>query len=167
MTMDHDTALDTLSAASSAPVDADGLAEVVTFVWDVFVGGDIAYLPSDTQASGRTNIDAGVCASISIGGCWTATIIVRVSDELAMHIAACLLGMAHPELDDELVNDALGELANVVGGNVKGLLASQGSSLSLPMVGRSPQTISGPHRTMRAEFDVDGHAMTWEIHEPK
>ena len=166
MTIDHDTALDTPSAASAAPVDADGLAEVVTFVWDVFVGGDIVYLPSDAPAPGKTSIDAGVCASISIGGCWTATIIVRVSDELARHIAACLLGMAHSELDDELINDALGELTNVVGGNVKGLIASEGSSLSLPMVGRSPQTISGPHRTMRAEFDVDGHAMTWEIHEP-
>jgi len=169
MTIDNDTAndtaLDTASTGSVSPVDADGLAEVVTFVWDVFVGGDIAYLPSDAPVSGKASIDAGVCASISIGGCWTATIIVRVSDELAMHIASCLLGMAHSELDDELINDALGELANVVGGNVKGLITSEGSSLSLPMVGRSPQTISGPHRTMRAEFDVDGHAMTWEIHE--
>jgi len=165
MTIDHDTAADIPSAAATAPVDADGLAEVVTFVWEVFVGGDIAYLPSEASTSGKSNIDDGVCASISIGGCWTATIIARVSDELAMHIAACLLGMAHSELDDELINDALGELANVVGGNIKGLLASEGSSLTLPMVGRSPQTISGPHRTMLAEFDVDGHAMTWEIHE--
>ena len=65
-----------------------------------------------------------MCTSISIGGCWTATIIARVSDELARHIAASLLGMDHSELDDELINDAIGELANVVGGNVKGLLAN-------------------------------------------
>ena len=164
MTIDHNTVGETSSTAELSPVDADGLAEIVTFVWDVFVGGDIAYLPE--SAPGTPKIDDGVCTSISIGGCWTATIIARVSDELARHIAASLLGMDHSELDDELINDAIGELANVVGGNVKGLLAGEGSSLSLPVIGRSPQTVSGPHRTMRAEFDVDGHAMTWEIHEP-
>jgi chemotaxis protein CheX len=170
MTIDHDTAAETASVSApgvaTAPVDAAGLAEIVTFVWDVFVGGDISYIDSDASASGAPKIDGGVCTSISIGGCWTATIIACVSDELAMHIASSLLGMAHSELDDELINDAFGELANVVGGNVKGLLADEGSSLSLPVVGRWPQVIHGPHRTTLAEFVIDGHAMTWEIHEP-
>lgn len=165
MTIDHDTTADVSPAATTSPVDADGLAEIVTFVWDVFVGGDIAYLPA-TGSAPAARVADGVCGSISIGGCWTATIIVRVSDDLALHIAASLLGMAPSELDDEMIGDAIGELANVVGGNVKGMLAGDGSSLSLPIVGRSPQMIPGPHRTMLSHFDVDGHTMTWEIHEP-
>jgi hypothetical protein len=47
LTIDHDTAGETSAAATLSPVDADGLAEIVTFVWEVFVGGDIAEATAD------------------------------------------------------------------------------------------------------------------------
>ena len=43
-----------------------------------------------------------------------------------------------PVLDDEDVDDALGELANVVGGNVKAVLPGP-SVLGLPEVGAAPE----------------------------
>ena len=140
-------------------IDEETLSETVSFVWETFVGTEIAEGPP-------ADIDTPHSAAISIGGEWTATIIVTMSEGLVGSYTAALLDMSEEELTSEDIRDALGELVNVVGGNLKGLLDDDGkSTLSLPVVSRHTPEVAGSHLTIASSFVADGHPMRWEIHE--
>lgn len=73
-----------------------------------------------------------VGASISIAGGWNGSLVLRVSRRLADDVAARLFATApDATVSDTDVLDVLGELVNVVGGNVKALLPGP-NTLSLP-----------------------------------
>lgn len=148
-----------ITGQQPAAVDQATLAEIVTFVWQTLVGDEI-------EQGAPATVGAGLSASISICGPWTATIVVAMGEELASRYAADLLGIDAGELTGEDVADAVGELVNVVGGNVKGLLDDDGAStLSLPIVTETAPTVAGGQLTVSAGFDVGGLPMSWEIHE--
>ena len=141
------------------PVDGATLVEIVSFIWPILFGNEIEPGPT-------TPIEHCLSASISIGGLWTATLVVTLDADLAARSAASLLDLDVADLDEEVLRDAVGEIANVVGGNVKGLLDDNGeSTLSLPVVARSDQTIAGGHVTIRTGFDVGGSPMVWKLYE--
>ncbi len=56
---------------------------------------------------------------------------IEVSTTLAGQLAAQMFELPVDEIDDELVADAIGELVNIIGGNVKALLPTP-SRLGLP-----------------------------------
>ncbi len=78
-------------------------------------------------------------AAIRINGDWKAELRVIASRGLAESIAQSMFGAEPSELSEEEVLDALGEIANVIGGNVKGIV-DQECSLSLPCVGKLEET---------------------------
>lgn len=140
-------------------VDKETLTEIVGFVWEMFMGETPPECAPVTHAEGRT-------ATISIGGTWTATLEVTVSTTLAQQFAASLLGMEPGEMEVADIEDALGELANVVGGNVKGLLdESIASTLSLPVVTTTVPSITGGQLTISLGFDCGGEVMNWSLYE--
>lgn len=140
-------------------VDKQTLAEIVGFVWEMFMSESL-------EESDRSADRGGMTATISIGGPWTATLAVTVSEALAATFSAALLGGTPDSLDPADVEDALGELANVVGGNVKGLLEDNGAStLSLPVVSHEVPTVAGGQLTVTCDFDVHGDVMTWALYE--
>jgi chemotaxis protein CheX len=80
-----------------------------------------------------------VSSWVQVSGPWNGTVVLTVGRETAAELTRALLGEHAPEvLEPEDVQDALGELANVVGGNVKGVLPAP-SLLGLPEVGEAPQ----------------------------
>jgi chemotaxis protein CheX len=74
-----------------------------------------------------------VSAAVSVSGAWRGHIVVECSASGSRQVAAALMGMAAGDVTGDDVVDALGELANVIGGNVKSLLPAP-SALSLPHV---------------------------------
>ncbi|MDR7252862.1 chemotaxis protein CheX [Nocardioides sp. BE266] len=72
-----------------------------------------------------------VHASIAVTGGWSGHVTLDVSRTGADVLAARMLQA--DEVSDEDVVDAIGELVNVLGGNVKGLLLEE-SALGLPEV---------------------------------
>ncbi len=76
-----------------------------------------------------------VVAWVDVHGPWTGRASLETSSDTASELARALLRLpaGAPVAQDDLV-DALGEVANVVGGNVKALLPDQGT-LGLPRVG--------------------------------
>jgi chemotaxis protein CheX len=74
-----------------------------------------------------------VCASVSVTGAWVGHIVVSCSMPAARNTAGALLGIDLDDVTAEDVTDALGELANILGGNVKSLMPEP-SALSLPVV---------------------------------
>lgn len=76
---------------------------------------------------------ADVCASVSVTGAWRGHIVVTCSMGAARNVAGALLGIDLEDVTPEDVSDAVGELANIIGGNVKSLMPEP-SALSLPVV---------------------------------
>jgi hypothetical protein len=64
-------------------------------------------------------------------------------------------------IDDEDIEDALGELANVVGGNVKAVLPGP-SVLGLPEVGVAPEA-GRPADTCRVDLLWRGQSLTISV----
>ena len=75
---------------------------------------------------------------VDVVGPWTGSVVLTTGRETAAGLTRALLGEHAPaELEDEDIADAFGEIANVVGGNVKAALPGS-SGLSLPDVGDAP-----------------------------
>lgn len=81
--------------------------------------------PDDTAPDGRLR------ASVTVSGEWSGWITLEVSRAAARDLTRRMLQV--DDVSDADVHDAVGELVNVLGGNVKSLLV-EGSVLGLPEV---------------------------------
>ncbi len=70
-------------------------------------------------------------ASVTIQGTTNAIVTVDCSADLARRLGAAMFSAEPSSLSDEEVGDALGEIANIIGGNIKALLPGP-SRLGLP-----------------------------------
>lgn len=100
------------------------LEEIATEAWSSLLDRDLVH-----AATISTALPAG--AEVVIGGAWDGRIRIETSQALAREATAALFGLPEDEIDDELIADAIGELANIIGGNIKALLPSP-SHLGLP-----------------------------------
>jgi chemotaxis protein CheX len=106
--------------------DAD-VEEVVKSIWSTLVDA-----PLDAGGSTGASEESSVTGVVNIDGAWCGAVFVQCPLVLASLVTAAMFqGDEDPTLDD--VSDALGELTNMVAGNVKALLPEP-SSLSLPTV---------------------------------
>ncbi len=117
-------------------VNRDDLAEMVEQVW-------VSYLDpegvSPLVPTGDDGQPSEVHSSVSISGAWTGHVVYASSTEAARMAAAAFLAMDRAEVSQEDLSDVLGELANIVGGNVKAMLPP-GCFLSLPQVVLAPES---------------------------
>ena len=100
-----------------------------------------------------------VTSIVHIDGAWQGAVILRCSQSLGTTLTTEMLrSESIPTLDD--IGDALGELANMVAGNLKALLPAP-SSISLPaVVFGSDYELDVPNTTVVADvpFVCDGLA---------
>ena len=119
-------------------VTADDLAEMVEQVW-------VSYLDpegvSPLVMTGDDKQTTEVHSTVSITGTWHGHLVYACSLQAAKKAAAAFLAMEEDEVGQEDISDVLGELANIVGGNVKAMLPA-GCFLSLPTVVLAPETAS-------------------------
>src|SRR5207248_3096506 len=92
---------------------------------------------------------------VPIGGAWEGAVSLRCPEPLCRSFAADLFGRLAADVEDADVFDALGELANIIGGNLKALLPGV-CRLGLPTaaVEEAPADAGHGHR---AAFRCDGH----------
>jgi chemotaxis protein CheX len=76
-------------------------------------------------------VSAAVSASVSVTGAWCGHVVIAFSPAASRNAASALLGIELDDVSPVDVTDAIGELANVIGGNVKSLLPEP-CVLSLP-----------------------------------
>jgi chemotaxis protein CheX len=100
----------------------------------------------------------GHSSLVHITGDLSHTVLLTFAPPLGDRISAGLFEMSVEELDDESRADALGELANVIGGAVKSLL-TESCQLSLPTVtlGEGMPYLPGAVQTDMVTF-TDGSA---------
>ena len=117
-------------------VNENDLAEMVEQVWMSYLDpeGLSPLIPTYDE-----NQPSEVHSSVSISGSWTGHVVYASSTDAARHAAAAFLAMEQEEVSQEDLSDVLGELANIVGGNVKAMLPP-GCFLSLPQVMLAPES---------------------------
>jgi len=72
-------------------------------------------------------------AAVHLAGDWNGVLLIECTCPQACAFAGRFLSEAPPNTVDDVVRDLLGELANMIGGNLKSLL-SRGIRLSMPSV---------------------------------
>lgn len=121
-------------------------------VQDVFTGllGEVDALPYATPHDGSP---LDVSASVSVTGGWSGHVVFSCGEGIGRTIAAGLLMAEETDINDEDLSDAMGEVANVIGGNVKSVMPGP-SKLSLPVavIGSSRSARPGAVETTRVEL---------------
>jgi chemotaxis protein CheX len=74
-----------------------------------------------------------VTASVFLEGEWNGAVSLECSRDQACEFAGHFLSMEAPKAMDDDVRDVLGELANIIGGNIKSAMATN-DRLSMPSV---------------------------------
>lgn len=104
--------------------EEDHLSDITENVWTGFLDIPLA----------RADGSPAVCecaAAVRIEGAWNGSLVVCCSRSLAQRVAATMFQCDTEELREALWSDALGEIANIIGGNVKAVLPAP-SRLGLP-----------------------------------
>ncbi|MFL6159148.1 MAG: chemotaxis protein CheX [Marmoricola sp.] len=104
----------------------DDVQMLVDEVWTSFLGAEEPLLPG-----APSDLAVGWSAVVTVSGEWHGTVSVELPTGLAEEVTRRMLMVE--ETQDEDVADAVGELVNMIGGNVKSLMPGP-SVLSLPVV---------------------------------
>jgi chemotaxis protein CheX len=114
-------------------MDGITVLSIAEEAWIALVGEDEVLVPLPEELPADV-----VSAWVDVVGPWTGSVVLTTGAQTAAELTRALLAEAAPEvLDHEDVADAFGEIANVVGGNVKAALPGT-HALSLPQVGETP-----------------------------
>lgn len=111
-------------------VDMDQcLAELSEAVWSQTLGLSLEPVGAPPTNTGRT-----LEGHVHISGKWQGTIVVQCSLAAARDAAQIMFSSQEPAESSQDVQDAVGELVNMIGGNIKSLMSEDGCYLSLPIV---------------------------------
>jgi hypothetical protein len=137
-------------AADARPViseliDEPTVLSIAAEAWIALVGDDELLVPIPEELPADS-----LSSWVDVVGPWTGSVVLSTGAQTAAELTRALLGDYAPELlEHEDVADAFGEIANVVGGNVKAALPGP-SALSLPEVG-NPPAVRNPADVVRID----------------
>jgi chemotaxis protein CheX len=97
-----------------------------------------------------TKFHCSITGMVGLVGTYTGILSLHCPQSLAMKITSNMLGMEVEEVDDD-VNDALGEIANMLGGHVKMVLSKGGLDINISI----PTVIAGEDYTINSMSDSD------------
>lgn len=111
----------------------------VTEVFDTMLNLKARREPEGTAI---TNGEPQVAGSVGFIGRMTGVVYLYSTNTFARRMTGSLLGLADSEIEgDEMVNDAMGELTNMVVGHLKSRLSDRG----MPCVLTIPSIVRGSH----------------------
>jgi chemotaxis protein CheX len=144
-------------AAIGELIDEATVRSIAEEAWVALVGADEVLVPLPAP------LPEDVLSSwVDVVGPWTGTVVLTTGRQTAAELCRALLGAAAPALlDHEDVADAFGEIANVVGGNVKAALTGP-SSLGLPEVGDAP-AVRNPADVVRVDVLWRGEPLSISV----
>ncbi len=103
------------------------IRQIVSDIFEAMLGLPVADGPAEMDGTRR------LTACVQISGDWEGAVVVDCTEVLARRVTGSMFGLEPDGASPEDVLDAIGEVANVAGGNVKALLGAE-CALSLPTV---------------------------------
>jgi len=125
----------------TADAARDGLIQVVEKVFRAMLGTEIAIAAIRWDASPDS-----ITATIDFSGAWRGVLCLQCSERQARQLAQLFIG-EECGLSEEEVQDVMGELANIIAGNLK-LMLPRGTQHGLPSIvlGQRQSDVPGPHK---------------------
>jgi chemotaxis protein CheX len=139
-----------ISAATT--VHREDLESVVVSIFTTMMRLEVS--PSEAPCPGSASM---LTAAVYLTGEWTGAACIHVEPEQACGFTGRFLEMPPPDAVGDDVRDVIGELANMIAGNLKCTLAP-GVRVSLPSVSDGPGhslRVCGSHVICRASFHTD------------
>ncbi|NTV48966.1 MAG: chemotaxis protein CheX [Geobacteraceae bacterium] len=116
------------------------IKSLIKDVQDVFINmvgvEDLMHLP--IQIDVTTHFKECLTAMVGLAGTYNGLVSVHIPWPLAISFTSLMLGMEVTEIDDD-VNDAMGEIANMIAGSFKQHLSKGGSDIQLS----TPSVVNG------------------------
>ena len=109
-------------------------------IFTTMVGAEVS--ASETTVTTTKFVDC-VTAMVGFAGSYNGMVSINTPQRLAMSFASQMLGMEVTEFDDD-VRDAIGEIANMIGGSFKHHFVKDGHEVRLS----TPSVISGEEYVM-------------------
>ncbi len=129
------------------------ISQFVADIWSTFLKMPVAPTDKTFAPQGKENTLAGC---VQITGEWQGTVTFYAPRELGKKIAAVMYAMDISEIDDQQVQDVMGEITNMISGNIKSLLPTP-CSISLPSVAVTDFDLHHPRSKMvtSVNFECD------------
>lgn len=131
------------------------ISEITETTWQSMLGLDIR--PRALPAS-MGPVEGYLTGKVEISGVWTGAVLLHGSRQLAMEAAAVIFLNEPGGVTEQDAFDAMYELTNIMGGNIKSLLPEP-CQLSLPCVESTTEKhlrIPGMERASELVFDCQG-----------
>jgi CheY-specific phosphatase CheX len=97
-----------------------GIEEIVSSIFENMLG-----LPTSARIPGSgTHPSKELRAVVTFTGCWHGTVSIECTRVQACHFAQRFLSLPACQINDQIAWDVLGELTNMIAGNLKPLFAS-------------------------------------------
>lgn len=103
--------------------------------------------PLETKVTSFRNSVSGM---VGLAGVSKGMVSIHTPDPVAMAITTSFLGMETTEINDD-VKDAIGELANMLAGNIKMMLSGNGKDITLSI----PSAVHGEEYTVNCLADSE------------
>ena len=130
--------------------------DLVQMVDDLFTS--MLNLAVDTNPRPVADVDDdALSASVRIDGGFRVLVQVIATERLSRMIASVMFGIPKADIEPEEIYDALGEISNVIGGNVKGVI-DRDCHLSLPCVGPAATALQPDGQAIA--FEIQGEPLT-------
>ena len=140
----------------------DDLTALTGGVWEAFLGLTAEPVPPDDAV-------VGSCYSscVHISGAWEGSVNLVLPEALARTVAAAMFDLPPADVSADDLTDAVGELANIIGGNVKGFVSDTDStwSLSLPVVSAGVLCVPASRLMTEVLFTYEGRTLVCQIRE--
>lgn len=137
--------------------------EYSKMVWSTLLGFEIEPKPGVFGFSPDT-----ITGSIQINGNWNGIISIYLPSSLANLITETMFSLNSGEASAETKKDAVGEVINMIGGNIKSILP-QPSYLSIPIFSMEGQSQEFPFtkEVTHCQFAYNGNPFALSIYEQK
>ena len=125
-------------------------------VWSSVLGLELKKTENGSELSSGQRY---MTAVVQITGGWKGAVSIDCPHELAQRAAASMFGVEPDAAKPDEIKDALGEIANMIGGNFKSMLPAA-VQLSLPSVVEGTEydvSVLGSQTLANIGFESEGH----------
>jgi chemotaxis protein CheX len=125
--------------------------KIIESIKEIFTG----MVMMDVEPAGEPLASLGrltnsITGMIGLAGTHKGVLAVHFPAPVALAVTSNFLGMEVESINED-VQDAVGEIANMLGGNLKTILSDRGKDIQLSL----PSTISGDEYNFTSQADVD------------
>jgi len=137
----------------------ESIALLAEDIWLAVLG--LPLMPSEAGLAEPAAEDS-LTGSVSIRGAWQGVVRIQCSTAFAQRAASVMFGLEPLHIGAEEERDALGELANMVSGNLKAILPGP-SRLCIPVVAAGRTELEPDAEFSRVCLDCEEHPIVLSV----